>query len=97
MEWSLFGEMTEKNFRKECSPENLRKEYLEYLEEFDWIEETFTLRDFIQLKQAIAISVLAGAITDAPEFLVHQLLISGDVFGTCDIADAINGLANTIE
>lgn len=70
VEWSRNGYEETKGFLKSLEPENLAKDFFEYCEE---LGDDFSISDFMKLLEVKAITKLAAAVWDHPEYTADQL------------------------
>ena len=91
--WSCFGGDRREIFEEEISPNCLAETLKLYQRTFG---KSFGITELLELEKIRAMALIAEAINDAPEFLVHQICCARDEISSCSINSAIESVAEAI-
>ena len=73
--WFLIGQDRKNEFVNGLSPKYLAADYLEYKDKFG---SQFSLDHLIKLKEIESNAMIAEAINDFPEWLIHETVLAKD-------------------
>ena len=93
-EWEFVGYDRRERFEKELSPDELLYTLKQYQKVFG---QKFGLQELLELERIKALALIAEAINDVPEFLLHHVGKAEKYGVLSSFSDAIESIAEAIQ
>lgn len=91
--WTLVGYDRKEAFERELSPNALQSKLKQYQEA---LGKEFGVKELLEMERIQATVLVAEAINDFPEFLVHQLGIQGQPGVASAISEGLDAIADAL-
>lgn len=91
--WTLVGYDRKEVFERELSPDELKRKLDQYR---NTLGKDFGVREMLELEKIRAMTLIAEAINDFPEFLVHQLGQQGQPGVASAITEGLDAIADAL-